>query len=268
MVDDSQKTKKTRQRSSGYPSYPLEQSIEDTRKLKVNLGDGPYSRDQAAIALGYSGVNGKSASRIASSVHFGLLKRKGSAYAQSDLAKQILNFTSEEEKDVAIIEALKTPDLYLKLILAYDGQALPQMLSNVLVRQHGIADRVAVVASEIFKKSAEFAGVLSNGIIFADGNNKAGDSSTCEVDKDLQDRASKVIGATSKSLAMNIGSVELNIPGTEVTIVFPEKYAFSLSMGDFSNGIKQLKNDLDAINSSLELNDNNKKNNETEGGDM
>jgi hypothetical protein len=38
------------------------------------------------------------------------------------------------------------------------------------VRQYGIADKVAATAAQIFKESAEFANVLNNGIVSADGS--------------------------------------------------------------------------------------------------
>ena len=69
--------KKHTERSSPYPSSNLETAIEDVATLRERLGKGPYSREEAAQALGYKGVNGISASRIASCGYFGLLSRSG-----------------------------------------------------------------------------------------------------------------------------------------------------------------------------------------------
>ena len=160
--------KKHTERSSPYPSSNLETAIEDVATLRERLGKGPYSREEAAQALGYKGVNGISASRIASCGYFGLLSRSGSTYSMSELAERILNYTSNEEKNKAIVEACETPALYNKLLQSYAEQALPQMLENILSRNYGISSKAAETAARVFRESATFAGRLENGVIRTD----------------------------------------------------------------------------------------------------
>lgn len=162
--------KKHHERSSPYPSSNLETALENIVTLKEKLGKGPYSRDEAAKALGYKGVNGISAGKIAACGYFGLLTRSGSSYSLSELADQIINYTSEAERQVAIVTACKTPALYNKLLQSYNEQALPQMLANILSRNYGIADKASDLAARTFRESVEFAGLMKNGIILVNAD--------------------------------------------------------------------------------------------------
>lgn len=43
--------------------------------------------------------------------------------------------------------------------------------------------------------------------------------------------------------------IKLCLPGTDVVVIFPKKYAYDLSVGEFSEGIKTLREDvMKAIN--------------------
>lgn len=164
-MDDASDISKKRERSVSYPSSSLEVAVADIELLLSNLGKGPFSRDSAAKALGYAGVNGKSASRIATCVHFGLLTRTNSSYCISELSERIVKNITQDERHQALIEAVKTPSLYTKLIDAFNEKALPQMLPNILSRNYGIADRASETAAQVFRDSIEFAGIFRNGII-------------------------------------------------------------------------------------------------------
>lgn len=164
-MEDTIAVRKRRGRSAAYPACTLEAAIDGMTKLKDNLGKGPYSRDEAAKALGYSGVTGASAGKIAACVHYGLLVRTGNSYDLSDLANRILHSTSDAERGEAIVEAFQTPTLYNKLLQAYAGQALPTMLPSILIRNYGIVDRAAENVAKTFRETAEFAGFLHNGVL-------------------------------------------------------------------------------------------------------
>ncbi len=156
---------KKRERSAAYPAFSLEQVICDVNTLKDKLGKGPYSRDSAARALGYSGVSGASSARVAACVHFGLLERNGGSYELSELSQKMIFSESDGEKKAAVLEALQSPTLYNKLLNEFDGQPLPQMLDNILVRRYGISDSAVATANKVFRESIEYAGVFNNGII-------------------------------------------------------------------------------------------------------
>src|SRR5688572_772037 len=112
---DTPTLKKPKNRSTAYPGVNLEEAIDAAKTLRNNLGSGPYSRDSAAVALGYGGVNGASSTKIAACAHFGLLVREGNVYKQSELADQILVATSDDERQAGIRVAFTKPALYKKL---------------------------------------------------------------------------------------------------------------------------------------------------------
>ena len=254
-MEEATKTKRTVNRSAAYPGVSLQEAVEATKLLKDNLGAGPYSRESAAHALGYAGVNGASSAKVAACVHFGLLTREGNVYKLADLANQIFIYLTEDEKQAAIRTAVQRPTLYAKLIGDFNGKALPKMLDNILVRNHGITERVAKDAASAFVKSAEFAGILSNGVLSL---NRTDETIVAE-----EDRGGSVISETMQdqreqgfahppvqSLAtpqqQPAGSLPVKIPGTDVTIVFPLEYAYDLSIGTFKPGIELLaKNIID-----------------------
>lgn len=157
--------KKAKKRSTSYPAFSIQEIIEATKSLKEHLGDGPYSRDSMAIALGYKGITGSSAMKIASCVHFGLLDRNGNTYSQSELANHIFNFISEEERTNSLLIAFGKPALYQKLIAEYSGKSLPLMLESILIRNYGIQENAVKSAVSTFRESAEYVGVLKNGVL-------------------------------------------------------------------------------------------------------
>lgn len=245
-MTESVQQNKTKPRSAAYPGFNIESSIEAIQTLRTKLGDGPYSREQAAIELGYSGITGASSTRIAACSHFGLLDRTGNTYSLSELAKKIIASTSSEEKRLAIIESVKSPTLYSKLITAYDNQALPTSLHNILDRNYGIISKKATSAATIFRESVEYAGILHNGVVMSNGHadNKAvSDSST-------QITSQQNPSANNQSLS-KYGFIGLTIPGTGVIVSFPEKYTFYLTMGEFRDGIESLQKDIEKVDGLL-----------------
>jgi hypothetical protein len=233
----------------------LESALETVSTLRAKLGDGPYSREQAAIELGYSGISGISSTKIAACAHFGLLDKSGGVYLLSELAKRIIASTSDEERRVATVEAAKTPTLYAKLISAYGGQALPTSLNNILDRQYGIISKKAEIAARLFKESIEFAGILRNGVVFVDGYNDS--STTTDLSKQDDGSAEKTSNTNGKKKSLS--EVEFTIPGTEIRVVVPEKYAYALATGEFSDSIRSIKDKVDELNGqkSLAAEDNN-----------
>lgn len=167
--------KKIKKRSASYPAYSIQEVIEATKVLKEKLGDGPYARDSMAVALGYKGITGSSSMKIASCVHFGLLDRNGNTYSQSELANHIFNFISEEERANSLLLAFSRPTLYQKLITEYSGKPLPLMLESILIRNYGIQENAVKGAVSTFKESAEYVGVLKNGVLTMNATQEIGE---------------------------------------------------------------------------------------------
>jgi len=229
-------TKTKRPRSTAYPNHDLETAINFTKQMREKLGSGPYSRELAAQALGHPNVNGTSGAKIAACVHFGLLTRDGNTYSQSELSNMIFSPQDDDERNTGIKNAMLTPTLYSKLVSEYEGKGLPTMLDNILVRTYRLTQKVASQASADFKKSAEYSGVLVNGVI-----NSLKDIST-QATSDLEDNNDDFEQEIAKKQVFNAPASYLTviIPGTDVRVVFPPEYAYDLSIGAFGEAIKSL----------------------------
>jgi hypothetical protein len=164
-MEGTDQIKNKKVRSASYPATNLEKAIQNVQTIKSNLGKGPFSRDSAAKALGYSGISGKSATVVAALVHYGLLNRKVDTYTVSELSDEILTYRDDAERQAAIVKAAKHPKLYNALVKAYDGRSLPGMLDHILVREHGIGEKVAPNVTKDFRSSMSFAGLLVNGVV-------------------------------------------------------------------------------------------------------
>lgn len=170
-MDNNDKKQKNIERSIAYPALTLESAIAMALKLRDGLGKGPYSREEAAKAAGYSGISGASARAIAALVHYGLIERNGNTYSQSQNTEEILfpiddtGFTKKQ----AIINAARTPKLFEKMIERFKGQSLPGLLENIFMKE-GIAKNSAKEASLTFKETLQYSGILINGVIVLDSS--------------------------------------------------------------------------------------------------
>lgn len=164
MSEEKTKTKQTKDRSVAYPGVLLSEAIDLTSKLRDALGKGPYSREEAAKALGHSKLTGPAARKVAALVHYGLLERSGNTYSQSQLAQDILKPVSDELRNAAIKKAALQPKLFQKLCHKFGGQALPSMLQNILIRE-GISEAAADDVVRIFTETMLFAELLVNGVL-------------------------------------------------------------------------------------------------------
>jgi len=164
MSDEKEKVKKTKDRSVAYPGVPLSEAIDFTARLRDALGKGPYSRDEAAKALGHSKLTGPAARKVAALVHYGLLERSGNTYSQSQLSQDILKPESDTLKNEAIKRAAVRPKLFQKLCRRFEGQAVPSMLQNILIRE-GVSEGAANDVVRIFIETMKFAELLVNGVL-------------------------------------------------------------------------------------------------------
>ena len=119
MTNTESVPKKARKRSASYPAFSLQEVIEATKSLREKLGDGPYSREHMATALGYKGVTGSSGMKIASCVHFGLLERNGNTYSRIDAALLHITFESGQFQ-IGITEILVIGNKFFRLVLRTD----------------------------------------------------------------------------------------------------------------------------------------------------
>jgi hypothetical protein len=154
------------ERGIKYPADNLESAIDLLSRVKDSLGYGGASRETLAEALGYRGISGTSARKIGSLTHYDLIERVGNgAYRISELGRSILMPTSAAERQAAIVEAAKRPALFSALFQKYQDHALPTLLPNLLTREHGVGSSAAEQAANTFRETAEYAGLLRNGVL-------------------------------------------------------------------------------------------------------
>ena len=165
MTEDSDDLKSERSGRKS-PSSNLEEAIGYLEVVQTRLGMGPFGLDALAEALGHkSGVSGSARGKVGSLTHFGVLAREGSIYRVSQVGKRVLMPVSQEDRRAAVAEAAAMPALYAELLATYAGQALPQLLSNVLVHNYKVNPNTATNVAETFRRSVEFAGLLRAGVL-------------------------------------------------------------------------------------------------------
>lgn len=154
-----------RERSKAYPQFSLDDMVDALKRIHSQLGSGPYSRAAIAEGLGHSVGSGSANSKAAALVHFGLLDREQNAYHLSPISRRIIHPTEEGEVAAAIADSVKVPTLFAALFERFGGKSLPQLLPNILTRDYGIIAKQSSQAAELFRRSAEYAGLLRHGVL-------------------------------------------------------------------------------------------------------
>lgn len=157
-----------RERSKAYPQFSLDDMVEALKRVHSQLGAGPYNRAAIAEGLGHNVGSGSANSKAAALVHFGLLDRDQNAYHLSSIARRIIHPTEEGELAAAIAESVKVPTLFAAMFERFGGKSLPQLLPNILTRDYGIISKQSGQAADLFRRSAEYAGLLRHGVLHQD----------------------------------------------------------------------------------------------------
>jgi len=154
-------------RGPNWPAENLEAVVQQLRAVNTGVGFGAASREMVANAMGFKTLHGTARRRLAAHGYFGLLERSGAtALRISDLGRTLLIPTSDAEYRKALAAAARRPPLYSKLWAKFSGNALPALLSNMLVRDFGLLPQSSEEAAKIFKETAAFAGLLRNGVLY------------------------------------------------------------------------------------------------------
>jgi hypothetical protein len=160
------KPTKRRDRSTPFPSVTLSEAIDLVKELNETMGVGPHKRSAVAVGIGYKSLSGTAASKIAALTHYGLITKSGDSYTLSDISTKILFPRSDQDIPTALKDAAMTPSLFLKLHSKYKGEQLPKLLPNILHTEYSVSQKASTEATEIFKDTMRFAGLLdSNGIL-------------------------------------------------------------------------------------------------------
>lgn len=124
---------KTRERSPNYPAYTLTDSIALAQKVYDAEKRTAVPAVVIAKAIGYSTLNGKARTCIASLRQYGLIEGSDSGLRLSDTAMEILHQPAgSPERTLSMQTAAKNPPLIAEL-LASHGEASDDALRALLV---------------------------------------------------------------------------------------------------------------------------------------
>ena len=164
--EQKQDNKATKMRSKIYPRYDLEEAI-SLVSLVSKLGRKNVSEKAVAAETGKSITNSGFIGRMSSAKQFALISKEGGKLSLTQLGNEIMFPQDEASKTDAIKRAFIMPTLYKELVDAFGGTKIPEYnsLGNRLINDHGIEVGAKDVAAKNFISSAEYAGVIQNGIL-------------------------------------------------------------------------------------------------------
>lgn len=164
---DTQVDKKKIERSTSYPSMPVEEAFARLVRLKDSMGlSGPFNRETVAKGIGYSTITGTSARAVAALVHYGLLIRDKDTYSISPNGRRFLIPNDDKDQSSAIREAALRPKLFEQLFSDYEGQVLPKLIGNILANKYGVQEKIAPNVVRIFVATMSQAGLMGdNGML-------------------------------------------------------------------------------------------------------
>lgn len=130
-----------RMRSPNYPSLSIRQAIDMVAKIYRTERTNDITREDAAKAMGYTGLTGRSMTVLGALVHFDLLAKtsKGSVKV-TPTAEAILHGITTTERDEATLKAAFAPQLFQAIHNRFpDGIPSNATITSFLVRE-GFSD--------------------------------------------------------------------------------------------------------------------------------
>lgn len=151
---------------------------------------------------------------LASCQQYGLLEIKhGIGYKITDLFKRLYHPLNDEEKRKAIIESLKSPELFHPLFLQYENQRLPEFngIKNHFLRNAGLRVEIAEKSAEVFLNNIREYGLIDGkGVLVTYSENAVQDANV--VNTEIQNKIDndKLPIATSKQVIEDLYTGESN----------------------------------------------------------
>lgn len=125
-----------RVRSPSYPSYSLEDAIENTNKIFAADRTNPVDREVVAKHLGYNGLNGAADKSLATLMQYGLTEKVAKGEIRvSQTAIDILYPDTPQQKNDALIKSAYSPPLFKTLSERFDGAPSQEALKAYLLRE-------------------------------------------------------------------------------------------------------------------------------------
>lgn len=177
--------KKPREKSALYPAIPISECYDFVRQID-KLGGKAVSYASILNTMGLTSPSTKSfLNRIGASKQFGFITTGGSTAQLTDLARRILYPSAGElESKKLLIEAFCNPPLYARLITRFRDKAVPSQsqLGNILMNEYRIIKQVKDNAAKCFIESADYLGLLKNGVLCMDMDITQSQSSPSNID--------------------------------------------------------------------------------------
>lgn len=166
MENEENKEKKQKMRSRLYPRYDLEEAVSFI-KVVNKLGGKNVSTKAVAVESGKSVTNSTFIGRVSSAKQFGLLNQEKGKISLTELGSEIIFPRDENNKESLLKRAFASSSFYKELINDFSGKTLPDQatLSNRLFHDYKIEAGAKDKAARNFVHSAEYAGVIQNGIL-------------------------------------------------------------------------------------------------------
>lgn len=169
-----QSLQKPREKSALYPAVTLEDCLEFIRKID-SIGGESVSYASIISLMGLKNPTTRSfLSRISASKQYGLILTGNSKAQLTDVGRRILRSADEEQTKNLLVDAFINPPLYQKLVERFFGKALPpkNQLANLLMNEYRIIRQVKDLAADCFYKSAQFLGLITDGVLYAEAYEK------------------------------------------------------------------------------------------------
>ena len=146
-----------RQRSPRYPSYSVGDAIEYARKIYDGDGMHPMDREVAVRHLGYTSLNGASATALGGLKQYGLTSDAGKGMVQlTNLALDILEPVDDVSRDNAIRTAAFSPALFNSLRERFPNRVpSPENLRAHLVRE-GFTQAAVPAVTDAYLATCEY----------------------------------------------------------------------------------------------------------------
>ena len=168
---DEVKAKSNRVRSSAYPSYTLESTLNFVKKINDEFTSHSFTPPEAISAsLELSG--GAFLQRLSTAVQYDLLDlKKKEGYKPSIIFNKIIKPIPGENIDDFLLECLQKPDLYKRLFNDFKDKQLPSEtgLVNILDRLYNVKGAGAKLAAKIFLTNVQKANLVSDNTLKISG---------------------------------------------------------------------------------------------------
>ena len=130
-------------RSPRFPSHSIREAIVYVEKIYAGVHRSPIDALTAFRLMGFAGKSGASSTALGSVRQFGLIEGTGDKTRISELSLRILEPASPEERNQAVLEAARKPEVFKSIFERFDGRipAADEPLRAFLIRELGFSKR-------------------------------------------------------------------------------------------------------------------------------